>query len=266
MIYVTTVSGAPDALVSFAKTRAEALGFPYIDRKPNLKSMKKEDGDAFLIYGKEGPMLTDRHPAEEGGHIHSFHTGTAKLRLLTLSRGGHDRLIDLLPKGTASVLDATYGEGKDSLVISYAMGEKGKVTALEKSGALWEIGQWGIGHFIDKNPEVTKALRRIRLIHADFRAFLKAAAPESFDVIYFDTMFRNPVKQEENNRDAFREGACYDHLDEGMLLLAKRAAKKRVIVKERPFSSIFRMGIFDTICHKRGQSTAYGVIECKTHR
>lgn len=38
-------------------------------------------------------------------------------------------------------------------------------------------------------------------------------------------------------------------------------ARKRVIVKERPFSKIFKLGIFTEIYSKKGQSTAYGVID-----
>ena len=265
MIYVTTVLGASGTLVQYAKERARILGYPYCTRRPNFEHMRKEAGDSFLVYGKDGPMLTDGYPTDDGIHGHSFHTGTAKLRLLQLARGGHDRLIDLLPAGTSSVLDATYGEGKDSLVLSYALGGGGRVTSLEKSKALWEIGRWGISHFEDKNPEIAKALRRIHLLHVDFHEFLGEAEPGSFDVVYFDTMFREPVKKEENNRDAFRMGACYDLLDLSTLRLAEKAARRCVIVKERPFSSLFRMDIFDAIYHKRGQTTAYGVILCGEH-
>lgn len=266
MIYVTTVLGAPEALIREARERAEALGYPFRERCPNFEHMRTGSGDAFLVYGKEGPALTDGRPTEDGVHVHNFHIGTAKLRLLQLSRGGHDRLIDLLPAGTSSVLDATYGEGKDSLVLSYALGDGGRIVSLEKSRALWEIGRWGMAHFEDKNPEITKALRRIELLREDFHDFLETASPGSFDVVYFDTMFRKPVKKEENNRDAFRTGACYDRLDESTLRLAMKAARSRVIVKERPFSEIFRLGLFDEIHHKRGQTTAYGVIGCENHR
>lgn len=262
MIITTTVLHPPADLVSYAKERAAALGLPFQERQPNFESMKRSEDDVFLVYGKNGPMLTDGLPTPDGVHVHDFHIGTAKLRLLQLARGGHDRLCDLLPAGCTSVLDATFGEGKDSLVLSYALGEKGQVTALEKSKALWEIGRWGLAHFIDKETEVTAALRRIQLLNEDFKDFLHKTETDRFDAIYFDTMFRKPVKEEENNRDAFRSGACYDLLDESTLREAMRVARCRVIVKERPFSVVFRNGLFDEVHHKRGQTTAYGVIVC----
>lgn len=255
MIAVTTVGKAAEEIAAHAKARAAALGLPYCERESNLSEMLTEETDGFLVYGKKPPFLWT-----EAGE-HAFHLGTAELRLLQLSRGGSDRLCSLLPEGTRTVLDCTFGEGKDSVVFSQYLGDAGEVTALEKSAALWEVGHEGLLHFKTTDAELAEALSRIRLLRADFREFLKSAAPESFDVIYFDTMFRAPVAAGVNNRDAFRAGACYDSLDEETLLAACRAAKMRVIVKERPFSKIFRTGLFDTLQHHKGQSTAYGIID-----
>ena len=270
MIAVTAAHKVPEEIVRLAEERAAALGLPYMERQPNLETMGKDGPDAFLVYGRRGPALLSR------GASHTFHTGTAKLRILAMRRGGEDRLCRLLPEGTRTVLDATFGEGKDSLVLSWYLGEKGRVTALEKSPALWEIGRWGIERFEDREPDVTAALRRIRLVRADFREFLKNAISEKRarcrvgrDLLRhhvpppreIDTMFRRPVKREENNREAFRSGACYDLLDEDILREAARAAGKRVIVKERPFSALFRCGLFTAADARRGQTVAYGVID-----
>ncbi len=254
MIRVTTVWKAPGPLVETARRRAEELGLPFIERAAALPLLGSGE-DSFLVYGKEEPVLW------HDGEIHAFHTGTAKLRLLQMERGSADRLCRLLPEGTASVLDCTFGEGKDSMVLSWYLGSGGTVTALEKSASLWEIGQYGISHFKDPKESLTAAIRRIRLIRADFRNFLAHAQRDAYDVVYFDTMFRRPVKAEENKRDAFRSGACYDRLDEEVLSAALKAARKRVIVKERPFSQVFRLGCFQHLYYHKGQTTAYGVID-----
>ena len=253
MTYVTTVLKAPAPVEEQARSRAAALGLPYRERQAGLDTMGS-GADSFLVYGKKEPALW------HDGAVHRFHTGTTKLRLLQIKQGGSDRLCRLLPEGTASVLDCTFGEGKDSMVLSWYLGEKGQVTALEKSPALWEIGQWGLRHFRDPYPGLTEALRRIRLIRGDFQNVLREAPSRAYDVVYFDTMFRKPVKPEENKRDAFRNAACYDKLNEVILQEAARAARRCVIVKERPFSDIFRMGLFHELCFRKGQSTAYGVI------
>lgn len=260
MIAVTTVHKAPPDVVETAKARAACLGLPYRERQSTFDAMETEDITGFLVYGKRGPALW------AGGHEHIFHTGTAKLRFLQMKSGGGDRLCRLLPAGTKTVLDCTFGEGKDSLVLSWHLGEAGHVTALEKSPALWEVGRYGLSHFIDEDDTVTAALRRITLLRADFRDVLRAAPDGAWDVVYFDTMFRRPVKREENNREAFRSGACYDRLDADILREAARAARLRVIVKERPFSELFRSGLFQRVYRRRGQTVAYGVMDAGKER
>ena len=180
-----------------------------------------------------------------------------------MKQGHEDRLCRLLPeKEGLSVLDATFGQGGDSLTMSWFLGNRGHVTALEKSRALYEIGQAAIASFRDpKDKELTEALRRITLIHGDFLSFLREAGPKSFDVIYFDPMFKAPVKRRENNMEGFRRAASYDSLTEEALELARKAAGMRIIVKERPFSSLFSTGLFRFVDRRRGQSTAYGVID-----
>ena len=254
MLLATTIHRAPSAVSDYAKARAAALGIPYRERTGNVSQMKETDADTLLVYGKHGVTLLD------GDNTYAYHTGTAAVRLLSLQRGERDRLCSLLPAGTKTVLDATFGEGKDSLVLSYFLGERGRVTALEKSTALYEIGRDAIGRYQDPNPDTTAALRRISLVHADMREFLETAAESSFDVVYLDTMFRVPVNRETVNVEAFRAAAAKDTVDEPLLSAALRVAAKAVIVKERPFSKIFRAFSFTEIEHKKGQPTAYGII------
>lgn len=61
--------------------------------------------------------------------------------------------------------------------------------------------------------------------------------------------------------EGFRAAAAYDSLTAGILREALRVCRRKVIVKERPFAGIFRDPIFTDVRMKRGQSTAYGVIE-----
>ena len=255
MLTATTIHRASDAVSAYAKERAAILGIPYRERTGNISQMKETDTDTLLVYGKHGITLLD------GENTYAYHTGTAAVRLLSLQRGERDRLCSLLPAGTKTVLDATFGEGKDSLVLSSFLGERGRVTALEKSAALYEIGRDAICRYQDKNPAVTAALRRIRLFRFDMREFLEEAASETFDVVYIDTMFRVPVNRETVNVEAFRAAAVKDTVDGALLSEALRVAAKAVIIKERPFSQIFREFLFTEIEHKKGQPTAYGILK-----
>ena len=166
-----------------------------------------------------------------------------------------------MPEDCTSVLDCTFGQGRDSVILSWYLRKRGEVISLERSHPLYEVGKEGLAALSGQDGEMTEALRRIQLLHADFRGFLETAAPNSFDVIYFDPMFRYPVKRKENSMEGFRSAAVYDPLTEDVLQFAMRAARKKVIVKERPFSALFRTGLFTEIHGKRGQTTAYGVIK-----
>lgn len=50
-------------------------------------------------------------------------------------------------------------------------------------------------------------------------------------------------------------------LDRRCFTVCNESGQKKVIVKERPFSALFRTGLFTEIHGKRGQTTAYGVIK-----
>ncbi len=254
---VTTIRKCTRAVEEEARKRAQALGLPYVPRGETLEDMAECSGlSGFLIYGKKLPCYW--HESEE----YRFHVGTAVLRVGQMEKGNGDRLCSLLPaEGPLSVLDCTFGQAGDSTTLSWFVGNRGTVTALEKSTALYEIGRAGILAYEDKNPAITAAVRRIHLVHADYAEFLKNAAPKSYDVIYFDPMFKSPVKREVNDMEAFRSAAAYDSLSLEILALAMRAARRMVIVKERPFSPLFQAGPWTRVYGKKGQTTAFGVID-----
>lgn len=257
-IGVTTIRNVTRTVKEEAWRRAEALGLPFFRREGTLDDMISTFRlEGLLVYGKDLPYYY------AGRGEYHYHFGTAVLRKEQMKQGHEDRLCRLLPeKEGLSVLDATFGQGGDSLTMSWFLGNWGHVTALEKSRALYEIGQAAIASFRDpKDKELTEALRRITLIHGDFLSFLREVGPKSFDVIYFDPMFKAPVKRRENNMEGFRRAASYDSLTEEALELARKAADMRIIVKERPFSRLFSTGFFRFVDRRRGQSTAYGVID-----
>lgn len=255
-IGTTTIRNYSRMSRELAEERAVSLQIPYIPREGTLEEMAETSHmEGFLIYGKKLPYFWT------GGEEYHFHLGTSVLRVEQMKRGNGDRLCRLLPEGTRSVLDATFGQGGDSTVMSWYLAGRGQVTALEKSIPLYEVGRAGLSSFHDKDGILTESLRRIRLLHEDFKSFLQKAEPESYDVIYFDTMFRAPVKRSVNRMEGFRKAASYDRLDEEILHLALHIARKRIIVKERPFSPIFAGSLFSSLHYHKGQSTAYGVID-----
>ncbi len=255
-IGITTILKPDEKVIFFASLKSKEMNMPYFERSGLLSLMSERyEIEGFLIYGRRLPVFWTK----EG--IYKFHLGTAVLRIKNLQEGNSDRLCSLLPDDCHDLLDCTFGHGGDATVLSYYLKDKGKITSLEKSRVLYEIGKSGIEKFADKNETITEGLRKISLLHVDFREYLEKAENRSFDVIYFDTMFKHPVKREMNNVESFRHIAHYDELTKETLIEAMRVARKRIIIKERPFSKIFRSGLFTEIYNKKGQSTAYGVID-----
>ena len=257
MTGVTTIRNPSSAMMEEAKQRGQSLGFPYVRREDTLEDMAVHSHvSGFLIYGKVLPYYWNQ------GEEYRFHMGTAVLRISQMEKGNQDRLCRLLPQeGPCEVLDCTFGQAGDSSTMSWFLQGRGQVTALEKSPILYEIGRAGILGYRDKRPSRMEAVRRIHLIHADYRTFLQEAGKKSYDVIYFDPMFHHPVKREVNDMEGFRRAASYDSLAEEVLRLSMTVARKRIIVKERPFSPLFKNGLFTAVYGKKGQSTAYGVID-----
>lgn len=256
MIGITTCLRPEEKVVALAKTRAMELGVPCLIRDGSLWQMaEKHSLEGFLVYGAKSYFWI-------AGETYAFHLGTAALRILQMKRGAADRLcrhVSIRPG--MRILDCTFGQGGDSVVLSWYAGQAGQVVSLEKSKALYEMGRMGLAGFSDAPLDVVAALRRITLINEDFHAFLRKQPEGSFDYIYFDTMFAYPVKREQNRREGFRRAACYDSLDEDALHEACRVSSCKVIVKERPFSRIFKSPLFTEIQVHPGQSTAYGVIQ-----
>ena len=144
---VTTIRHADSSIIKEAKRRGEALGFPYVPRGDTLEEMTEETGlSGFLIYGKQLPLYWS------DGEEYRFHMGTAVLRTTQLRKGNPDRLCALLPAdGPCDVLDCTFGQAGDSSTMSWFLTGRGRVTALEKSPILYEVGRAGIAGYEDKD-------------------------------------------------------------------------------------------------------------------
>lgn len=255
MIGITTCRRPKDDILEMAKKRSVELNIPYFPRADSLNELADSQFlDGLIVYGAKPYFWT----AEE---TYAFHLGTAALRILQMKRGASDRLcrhIDCKPG--LRILDCTFGRGGDAAVLSWYVGPSGQVVSLEKSKAPYEMGRLGLSSFSEGSPDVLSALRRIKLCNEDFHSYLHSQEDNSFDYVYFDTMFVHPVKRKENRIEGFRKAACYDQLDEEVLREASRVASSKVIVKERPFSKVFKNLLFTTVQVHPGQSTAYGVI------
>lgn len=202
----------------------------------------------------------------------SFHPSMALIRLINLLRGGSDRYLEATHlKAGDSLVDATLGLGADALVGAWAVGQKGKVIAIEKSPVLAALVQDGLNHFQEmipnsKSEEKRKAWlnlaqgsQQIKVIWGDNRTYLGNLSDRSVDVVYFDPMFRQTYAHSHSIQPLHR-WSDHSPLDQETVAEACRIARRRVVLKERKNSPEFRRLGFEILQGGQYSSIDYGVI------
>ena len=255
--FIVTTSRKPKADSEIlAQTFAEKLNLKFVPRADfNLETLKENyNVENILLIRNNFPVIVTRD-----GELF-FHPNTAHLRIKNLRLGLCDRLIDAakIQRGD-KILDCTLGLGSDSIVESFVAGS---VTALEINPVIAEVVRYGLKNFYDDTPPVIEAMRNVEVITADYIDYLRNCADNSFDVVYFDPMFRhainkssgiNPIRPLADNRpleiDSVRE-AC-------------RVARRCVVMKENSRSNEFERLGFKIAEGGKYSSISFGVIDSK---
>ncbi len=257
MYAVTTILRDEGGLARKAREISVRLGVPFLPR--NNRSIEEiiRTGElhGVLVVGKK--RLSYVHP---GGEFF-FHPGMAKLRINEILKGKTDQMIKALDlKPGDSFLDCTLGLGSDAIVASFFI-ESGEVTGIEKSPLISLIVGEGLSTYGgEADGALIRAMRRIKVICADYTDYLKNRPDRSTDVVYFDPMFRVPGNKS-CAIEALRPLADRSPLSPEALREALRVARRRVVVKEARNSPEFsRLGI-DFIAGGKHSPVAYGIIE-----
>ncbi|HFU3941340.1 TPA: class I SAM-dependent methyltransferase [Streptococcus suis] len=173
-------------------------------------------------------------------------------------KSGRDPLLGLLGKEKQSIIDCTMGLGSDSIVLASA---GHRVTALESSKLVHFIVSRGLQDFDSGLQEVNRAMKSIQTIWTDSLTYLKEQIDKSVDVIYFDPMFSEEIK-ESQNLSGLSALADRSRLTEEIVSEAKRVARKKLIIKAH-----FRDQVFEEFGFKRhvrpNQKFHYGEIILK---
>lgn len=258
-IIVTTARNFSDDMKILAEDTARKLNLKFVERKDfSIDALKK-------IYGAENILTAKKNSlnllTEEGELF--FHPNTAHLRIKNLRNGEGDRLIDAgkISAGM-KILDCTLGLGSDAIVESFVVGEFGKVVALEINPVLAEIVRHGMKNFSADNEKVLQAMRRVEIITTDYFDFLKSAENNSFDVVYFDPMFRHAIKKS-SGINPVRPLANKNPLTIEAVQEACRVAKNFVVMKENSKSHEFSRLGFKITDGGKYSSISFGVIDCK---
>lgn len=254
VIITTVMKNFHEAEIT-AKTLAVSLNSVYVPRHKKSITSLLQKGEAVLVVGTERMELY--HKPDEKPFF--FHPNSAMFRIKRLLAGERDPFVDAagIRKGK-TILDCTLGLASDSIVAAYAAGEEGKVCGIEGNKAMALIVGEGLKKWDAGNEEISKAMKRVEVIHADHLQFLRTCADRSFDIVYFDPMFEEELSSE--GMEPLKQIAIHDDLRADVIAEAKRVAGERVVLKDHWNSSRFEKWGFSQY-KRRSASFHFGVLE-----
>ncbi len=243
MIVTTSLRSLPEDVAVARQFAAEIDGVFELREHDSLSELQiKYNVTQFVVIEKGQPVVY------QGENRFIFHRGMAELRILNFLRSGNDPMIAAmgLERGM-SVLDCTLGLAADALVAAYALGPDGRILGLEASPVVAALTKWGLARLSEDSSDARMETRlsasRIHVVRADHGSYLEKLPDQSFDVVYFDPMFRRPKKASAGIQP-LRFFADSRPLTHDTLQQAKRVARNRVVVKEAHASPEFdRLGI-----------------------
>lgn len=252
---VTTVRNNAYKFSETAQAWAEKLHTDYVprDRYSKLETMLAEEKlDAVLVAAADGAQIF----TAEGTFF--YHPSMAVLRIQKLKNGERDNFAEALAiKPGMKILDATLGLASDAAIASYLVGQEGSVTGVEGSELLTFAVQKGLQEYIAKDDDLNQALRRINVVCSAAEDYLQQCTADSFDIVYFDPMFRYPVSGS-SAMTVLRPVAYEKPLTQSCIELALQAAPK-VVIKERTENILREYGCQE-ICGGRYSKVKYGII------
>lgn len=234
----------------------QASGLEYVKRagKSLRKLQAEHQADGVIVWLENGPVL---HCNDDKFF---FHPSMAKNRLSNYRHSGkQDSLViacDL--QNGDDFLDCTLGLGADSIVAAYFT-PSGRVVALESSPVIALIIKYGMQNYNSQMSWLDKAIHQVTIKNREHYEYLKQAPDNSYDIVYFDPMFREP-NYNSQPISVFRHWANPAPLSLETIKEACRVARKRVVIKEKRASGEFERLGFNTIMGSKYNPIAYGVI------
>jgi len=255
---VTTGHKYNAAVVQTAKQKAAELNLLFIIRDNlSIESLRAIYQTKFVLVVKKTELVLT---TPEGDFF--FHPNMAQLRLKNLIKGQKDNMIEAMQlKPGMEVLDCTLGMASDAIIASFIVGTTGRVVGVEANPLMATVIQDGLNKFLTVEPlGLQSAMRRVEVIQQDYENYLKLVPAQSFDVVYFDPMFRHPLKE---SLHLLPLRALADHRAVTIEAIneARRVARHCVVMKENSRSLEFvRLGANRVVGGKYSH-VHYGIID-----
>ena len=257
---ITTERKESQDSLRLAEQISRLYKIPFARRKSfSVETLQEMHHAQFVLVVKKGLINLSTPEGEM-----FFHPNMAHLRVKNLRFGTNglrrDNMVEAMGlESGMSVIDCTLGYGADAIVASFAVGETGSVTGIELSPLIYLVTSYGLSHFRAENYPIQEAMRRIKSVNVNSLEYLKRQPDNSVDVVYFDPMFRYPLK-DSKNLNPLRMAADHSAVSEELVKEACRVAKCRVVMKENARSNEFARLGFDTIMGGKYSKVHYGVM------
>ncbi|MCR5176475.1 MAG: class I SAM-dependent methyltransferase [Anaerovibrio sp.] len=253
---VTTERKNHSDSIQLAQHAADTLNLQLVMRHhESLEELREKYKATNVLVARQGKYVL---VTPEGELF--FHPNMSQLRIKNIRMGDEDHMIRAMDlREGMSVLDCTLGFGADSIVASFVTGQGGSVVGLEASPIISFITGEGMKSFLATNYELHSAIKRVRVINADYNLYLKELPDSSVDVVYFDPMFRHPL-MDSHNINPLRSVADHRPLEPEAVKEAMRVARCRVVMKENSRSKEFSRLGFSDISGGKHSKVHYGII------
>ncbi len=255
---VITTSHQPDS-ESLATARQAALNLRtvFIERNKMSLALLREKYKAENILVVVRGQLVLHTPLGDC----FFHPGMSFLRIKAIRRGKPDHMVQAMDlKSGDTVLDCTLGLGADAIVSAFVVGSPGRVVGIEAVPELAYLVKHGLANYRDEAKVLQEIMPRIEVACGNSAEYLAKQADNSFDIVYFDPMFRFSRKKS-RSMEPLRGIVKSDPLSGGMIEEAVRVARRRVVMKENIFSKEFARLGFAKIIGGKYSPIAFGVID-----
>lgn len=261
-IAVTTTREAKQNLIAKAQGISEELGIPYINRGylSINKTFLKGDYDYLLIVEKDKLVMKGSDDSTL-----FWHPNMSELKINSIRNGNKDSLAEAagIEEGD-SILDCTLGLAGDTLVFAALAGKNGSIVGTEVNKYIAYITKNGLETYKNDEGICPDYMKNIQVLNESYEDYLKNQQDNSFDIVYFDPMFKKPNKKS-TTINSFRAFADHRGLTKDILAEALRVCRKRVVVKERyGENDLERLGIEKFYGSSRKGSIIYGIIEKNT--
>ena len=249
-----TTSLKPDAdVVARAVALASELGTAFLPRPSGTvhEWCEREGIQRLLTVERDRQLLWDRAT----GAAYAYHPNLLPVRARLALSGGHDLFLDAMALTPGmTVLDGTLGFGTEATLAAWAVGPTGTVTGLECEPALAAVTRDGMARFPLPMREFREAMRRVTVVTADSREFLRNAPPSSVDVVYLDPFFPEHLPRSGPSVVPLAVFGCPFPIEQQTVNDACRAARVRVVVK-RPADSPLpdSWGAFRTVATRKSR-------------